>query len=255
MAQRKPNVRVTQVSDIIELSPHLRRIVLSGDNLKGFPTGQEGAHVKVVLPSEQPSEQQTNSADKSQKMRSYTIRSFKEDTLELTLDFVINRHDGPATNWAKNAKLGDKIAIAGPGPLKLTDYNQSSYLLVGDITSVNAINGFVPKFNQSADIQAVISVPTRSDIIMMDYDDSANTYWFIEDEMSISLEEQVLTVAKNMAKDTRVFLALEASKIRSLRPMLEEQLGFSRLDCTAVGYWKQGVDADKFSAQKKSGSN
>ncbi|GHB72443.1 siderophore-interacting protein [Psychrosphaera saromensis] len=248
MAQRKTNARVTQVSNIIELSSHLRRIVLSGDSLNGFPTGQEGAHVKVVLPSEQ----QTNSADKNQKMRSYTIRSFNQDTLELTLDFVINRHKGPATDWAKNAKLGDQLAIAGPGPLKITDYNQSSYLLVGDITSVNAINGFVPKFTQDADIQAVISVPTRSDIITMDYDDSANTYWFIEDEMSISLEQQVLALAKNMAKDTCVFLALEASKIRSLRPMLEEQLELNRLNCTAVGYWKQGVDADKFGAQKKS---
>ncbi|MDV7103665.1 siderophore-interacting protein [Vibrio sp. TH_r3] len=240
---KAPNLRPVHVASISDLSPHLRRIVVTGESLKDFPIGLEGSYVKVVLPQD---------GDDERKMRSYTIRRFDKTTKRLTLDFVINLHTGPATNWAKNAKVGDPVAIAGPGPLKMTNYDHHSYLLVGDITSVNAINGYVPRFKSSADIRAIISVPTRTDIIQMDYQDADNTIWFIEDEASVTLEQVVIETAQNMAKDTHVFLGLEARTIRSLRPVLQQEIGFDRLNVSAVGYWKRGVDADRFGMEKKS---
>jgi len=236
----KPNLRMTQVAKVIDLSPHLRRIVVTGNALQNFPTGKEGAHVKVFLPS-----------DEEPKKRSYTIRYFDPEKLELALDFVVNRHQGPATNWAKNAKIGDSVGIAGPGPLKITRFDQQSYLLIGDITSVNAVNGYVMRFNPQADIRVIISVPTKDDIIALSYDDSILTHWYIEDEENEDLDICVATVAKQMAKDTIVFMGLEASNIRKLRPILQKKLGFDRLNISAVGYWKKGVDADQFNLQKK----
>lgn len=239
---KKPNFRETTISKIIELSDHLRRIVVTGESLVGFPVNQEGSYVKVILPAD---------GEGERIKRSYTIRYFNPETKELALDFVINRHNGPATNWARDAKVGDRVTIAGPGPLKMTNYDHHSYLLVGDITSVNAINGYVPRFKKKTEVRAIIVVPTRADIIAMDYDDSQNTDWFVEDEVSLTLEERVREVASDMAKDTHVFLGLEARTIRSLRPVLQEDLGFERLNVFAVGYWKKGVDADRFGAQKK----
>ncbi|WP_028867148.1 siderophore-interacting protein [Psychromonas arctica] len=242
MQSKKPNKnkRFTHVSQVIDLSPHLRRIVVTGDSLKDFPIDQEGSYVKIVLQKEG-----------KLVMRSYTIRLFDREKNELSLDFVINRHQGPATDWAQNAKIGDNIGIAGPGPMKITNYDHHSYLLVGDLTSMNALNGYIPKFKKEADIKAIIAVPNRKDIIKMDYDDSRNTLWFIEDEATMTLEETVLEAAKHMAKDSHVFLGLEARSIRALRPVLQEEIGFDRLNIFAVGYWKKGVNADRFGAEKR----
>jgi NADPH-dependent ferric siderophore reductase len=91
------------------------------------------------------------------------------------MDFVVNRHNGPATRWARKAKVGDSMSIADPGPIKMTNYQHHSYLLVGDMTSVNAINGYIPMFKKESDIRAIIAVPDRADIISMDYDDALNT--------------------------------------------------------------------------------
>jgi NADPH-dependent ferric siderophore reductase len=242
MPPKKPTMRLTHVSKIIDLSPHLRRIVFSGDSLNDFPVGLEGSYVKVFF-------QQKD--EKQFKMRSYTIRFFNPETKELALDFVINRHNGPATRWAREAKVGDSMSIAGPGPIKMTNYQHHSYLLVGDMTSVNAINGYIPRFKKRSDVRAIIAVPDRADIIAMDYDDSLNTEWFIENEATITLQEKVIEAAASMSKDTHVFLGLEARSIRSLRPILQEEIGFDRLNVSAVGYWKKGVDADRFGAQKK----
>jgi len=242
MQPKKPTMRLTHVSKIIDLSPHLRRIVFSGDSLNDFPVGLEGSYVKVVFQYK---------GEKELKMRSYTIRFFNPVTKELALDFVVNRHNGPATHWAREAKVGDSIGIAGPGPIKMTNYKHHSYLLVGDITSVNAINGYMPRFKKGADVRAIVAVPHRADIIKMDYDDSLNTEWFIENEATITLQEKVIETAKDMPKDTHVFLGLEARSIRSLRPVLQEEIGFDRLNFSTVGYWKKGIDADRFGAQKK----
>ncbi|WP_406610832.1 siderophore-interacting protein [Agarivorans sp. JK6] len=238
----KPKMYPVQVSQLIPLSPHLLRIVVKGSSLKRFPESKEGAHVKVILP---------NSDGSKPKMRSYTIRWFNSASQELALDFVINRHSGPATNWASQAKLGDQLSIAGPGQLKLSQFNHHSYLLLGDITSVNAINGYVPRLNPQAELRVVIAVPSRADIIELDYHAADNTHWYVEDEANISFAEQVQTIAAGMASDSHIFMGLEASQIRSLRPMLQQHLGFDRLNTFAVGYWKQGVDADRFGAQKK----
>lgn len=45
--------------------------------------------------------------------RSYTIRGFDPKRGQLSLDIVINRHGGPATDWTPSAKMGDTVVING----------------------------------------------------------------------------------------------------------------------------------------------
>ncbi|PWI32644.1 siderophore-interacting protein [Vibrio albus] len=248
----KRKARLTQVVEVIELSPHLRRIAVSGESLAGFPVGQEGAYVKVIPPKEG-EEMPCLDLEGPEKpvMRSYTIRSFDSEHKRLVMDFVVNRHSGPATNWAQTAKEGDYVGIAGPGPVKLTHFDAQNYLLIGDITSVNAINGYVPRINQDANVQVIIIVPTRDDAIALDIEDMHSVHWLVEDEMDISVVDMVREIGKDLPEDTEVFMGLEAKNIRSLRPVLQEEFGIARTCIHAVGYWKCGLNADKFSIEKK----
>ena len=248
----KRKARLTQVAEVIDLSPHLRRVVVAGESLADFPVGQEGAHVKVILPEEGESMPNLDLTEQERPvMRSYTIRSFDAEHKRLAMDFVVNRHEGPATGWALNAKEGDYVGIAGPGPIKLTNFEAASYLMVGDITSINAINGYVPRVNEDARIQVVITVPTRDDAIALDIADMHSVHWLVEDEMDISLEQMIRDVAADIPAETEVFMGLEASQIRALRPVLQDELGIDRCSIHAVGYWKEGVDADRFGVEKK----
>lgn len=79
-------------------------------------------------------------------------------------------------------------------------------------------------------------MPSRGDIIEMNYADSANSEWFIEDEASITLEDKVMETAREMYKDT---LGLEAKSIRILRPKLQQETGFDKLNLFLVSYWKK----------------
>lgn len=251
----KPTIRLTQVIDTIELTPHLKRIVLSGEGLLGFPTGQEGAHVKVLLPNvgEEIPNLDIRGSDRPV-MRSYTIRHYDQDTNRLSLDFVINRHQGPATEWAAKAKKGDYLGIAGPGPMKLTDFTAENYLLVGDLTSVNAINGYAKAISNQSTIHAIISIPTVEDIIPLDIGEHVSVQWLIEDNEESTFSNAILALATKLPTNTEVFLGLEARNIRTLRGLLQEEVGIHRQHIHATGYWKKGVDADRFSAEKKGNS-
>lgn len=249
--QQRPTrkFRSTTVASVTTLSPHLKRIVLTGDDLHDFPLQQDGIHVKAVLsPDGKPfSDDSWREATK----RSYTIREFDPVNKHLVLDFVINRHSGPATNWAAQAKVGDYIGIAGPGEPKLTDFNANSYLLVGDLTSVNAVNGYAKFIPASAQLTAIVTVPTREDIIEMDAGKHLNVHWHVEDETSLTLTEFVKKWVANIPSDTQVFLGLEASQVRAVKGLLLNEYKVNRLTMHATGYWKQGMDADRFGADKK----
>ncbi|GAC33323.1 siderophore-interacting protein [Paraglaciecola polaris] len=250
----KPQARLVKVIRIESLSPHLRRIFFSSDALADFPEGKDGAHVKVLIPHEgETFPELAFDAVKPAVKRSYTIRSFDAKRRELAIDFVVNLHQGPATNWAKNTKVGDFAAIAGPGPQKITDFTQDNYLLIGDITSINAVNGFARYIRPQANVQAVITVPTRADIIHMDAGAHLHVDWHIADEHSESLEQVVEGKAKALAKNAHIFFGLEARNVRALKTLLLDDLGVNRLNIFATGYWKKGVDADKFNRQKQQG--
>lgn len=245
-------VRLTQVADVFQLSPHLKRVILSGSDLADFPSGQEGVHVKVLLP--QPGNTQPNLQINSENpalKRSYTIREFDDVKKQLVIDFVINRHIGPATDWAAQAKKGDYLGIAGPGVRKLTDFTADSYLLIGDITAVNAINGYAKVIPATAKLKALISVPTRDDIIEMDDTEKLNITWRIEDENPLDIAASVSEIAKDLSRNSQVFIGLEARQLRAVKNILLTELAFNRQHIHGTGYWKKGMDADRFNSDKK----
>jgi NADPH-dependent ferric siderophore reductase len=176
-------------------------------------------------------------------MRSYTIRHVDAQTGALTLDFVINMHQGPATDWAKIAKVGDELGIAGPGPKKLDNYEHSHYVLLGDLTSVNAIKGYAQHLPLTSKIDAFVHAPTEQDII--DLETSRDINWLVTD----NADELLLSALQNLhitAEPPIVFMALEAGLVRKAKTLLTEQFNIPRGNIVSSGYWKKGVDSEGY---------
>ena len=139
-------MRMTQVAHIEGMGPHMRRIVLRGDDLNDFPLNQESAHFKAIFPHPGESLPKLGTyTGFKQWMRSYTVRAFNNQTKELTADFAINDHEGLAANWAKNAQLGDYLGVAGPGETKYTNYHADWHLIMADLTALPAAAGHFGK--------------------------------------------------------------------------------------------------------------
>ena len=161
------NLRMTQVLSVCDLSPHMRRIILTGESLVDFPEGKASAHVKAIFPNPNAVDKQpilSTAPDNRKWMRSYTIRHFNQQRQELTIDFAVNDHLGLATNWALNAKPGDYLGIAGPGDIKHTDFNAKQHLFFGDITALPAIAATLEQLPDTAIGQVWLQVPQQTDI-------------------------------------------------------------------------------------------
>lgn len=246
-------VRRAQVLSSTQISPHLMRIVVGSDEFADFPLDQQGAYVKVLFPHEGQNDVEVDlKAGVPARMRSYTIRKIDTRTGAITLDFVVNQHNGVATNWAKRAKIGDIIAIAGPGPKKLTDFMQSDYLLLGDLTSVNAINGYLQKLPPSAVVNAIIHVPDERDIIELDpIHYNHQVHWLVSEQPSTDFINAVTSMLSQSKKQLLLFMALEASLVREINTIAREQFAIKRENIVCSAYWKQGIDADGLKVEKQ----
>ena len=237
-------VRKATVLSTKQITPHLQRIIVGSYEFNDLSEQYIGNYVKVLIP-------QNGRVDfniKTTCMRSYTIRHVDEHTGALTLDFVINMHQGPATNWAKEAKVGDEVGIAGPGPKKLDNYDHSYYLLLGDLTSVNAIKGYVQQLPINAKIDAIIHAPTKDDVISLD--SSRDITWLITNNPDTDMINALKSLPLSEQQPI-VFMALEAGLVRKAKTILTDELDIPRSQVVASGYWKKGLDSEAYKLKRQ----
>lgn len=238
----KSKMRMTAVLAVENISPHMRRITLTGDALFDFPESRESAHVKVIFPD-------PVSADKKPKlgfhfgfkkfMRSYTVRAFDKTRKTLVIDFAVNGHKGLATNWASQAKPGDLLGIAGPGDTKHTDFFAPNHLFFGDITALPAIAATLEILPKSAKGYAWIQVPNEQDIQPIAKPEGVTIQWLItEDKVTDKFLNGLESQGQDL-RDTALFVAAEASVVKQLKKHLNNHCQYDKSKLYASAYWNK----------------
>ncbi|WP_076417587.1 siderophore-interacting protein [Colwellia sp. UCD-KL20] len=237
-----PTMRMTQVLSVCDLTPHMKRIVVTGDDLSDFPENKEGGYVKAIFPNPEVN-------DKKPKlgmylgfrkwMRSYTIRFFDKQNLALTLDFAVNDHQGLASNWALQAKVGDYLGIAGPGEPKHTDLLADNHLFFGDITALPAIATTLEKLADNATGHAYIQVPSEEDIQPLKAPKGIKVHWLVTPNKLTNEFLTGLASRGNNLKGTAIFIAAEASVVKQLKEYLNESCNYDKSRLYASAYWNK----------------
>ncbi len=232
-------VRMAQIACINDLTPHMRRIVLTGDDLRDFPQGKESAHVKVIVPK--PGEDKprlTFSPDMKKWARSYTVRKFDPVSHELTIDFAVNDHNGLVSNWALLAKPGDLVGIAGPGPTKHTNYHADWHLIVGDLTALPAVAATVEQLPPGAKGYVAIQIPTEDDKQFIKLPEQISLSWIINPDIRKNALIEHLTELRWLEGSPAIFIASESAQMREMKAFVKNQPGYQSDLTYASGYWK-----------------
>lgn len=110
----------TEVVEVQRLTPHMYRVILTGDDLADFPVGEFADHyVKAILPG--PGAEYTAPFDVEQvkadypkeqwpRVRSYTVRAWDAEQRRLTLDVVHHGEIGVGGPWVADAQPGDVLS-------------------------------------------------------------------------------------------------------------------------------------------------
>ena len=122
--------RDVEVVRVEPMGPHFVSVTFHAESLAGFRSDSFDDHVKFMIDGA--------SVDEPVR-RDYTPRRFDAARRELTIEFALHG-DGPAANWARQAKVGQRAIIGGPRGSMIIPMDYDWHLLVGDDSALPAIS-------------------------------------------------------------------------------------------------------------------
>jgi NADPH-dependent ferric siderophore reductase len=175
-------------------------------------------------------------------LRDYTPRRFDVAARELDIDFAL--HDaGPATEWASQAKPGDKLGVGGPrGSLVVaTDFDW--YLLVGDETALPAIGRRLEQLPVGAKAVVIAEVEGPQEEQALTSEADLSLTWLHRGTApagTTALTDQALRALTLPEGDGYVWIATETLISKRLRAIMVDEKNHPKPWIKAAGYWKRG---------------
>lgn len=258
LPKRRP--RFLTVKKARYLSPNLIRVTFAGKELEGFPKGHHGANCKLVLPREGESRAEFEAyfapdapEEKIHPVRTYTVRAYREDSLELDIDFVAHGDEGPATRWAQAAEPGSFLGFFGPSQPKLTEFHADWYLLAADLSAMPVVEATLELMPEDATGLCVFEVPSEEDVREITAPAGVELRWLIQKDLySPSSAQLDLVRALDWPSGTvQTCIAGESSVIRVLRDHLHNERQLPKADTYISGYWKIGLVEDEHQKMKR----
>ncbi|MGG7519135.1 siderophore-interacting protein [Allorhizobium undicola] len=252
--QRYPVVlRQLEVLDVRVLSRSMVRVVLGGEELKGFASLGFDDHVKMffpapgdvvpILPHVGPDGLEMRKDGLKPLARDYTPRHFDAAKNELHIDFAIH-HEGPASLWARAVKPGDGAWIAGPRGSFIIPFTFDWHLLVSDETGLPAVQRRLAELPASARALVLVEVDGREDELPMESAAEVETIWVHRHKGSVAIEAPLVSALRERALpqgDGFAWIGCESAVAKDLRRLLVEERGMNPKWVRASGYWRRGA--------------
>ncbi|MDQ0963005.1 NADPH-dependent ferric siderophore reductase [Streptomyces sp. B4I13] len=255
---RKPHS--AQVVRTERLTPHMQRVVLGGEGLAEFSTGDCTDHyVKLLFGPEgvsypEPFDLERIRAefprDQWPVTRTYTVRHWDAEHRELTLDFVIHSDEGLAGPWAARVQPGETVRFLGPGGAYAPDTSADWHLLAGDESALPAIAAALESLPAGAVAHAFIEVAGPEEEQKIDSD--VEVVWLHRGERPVG--EKLVEAVRALefpAGRPHAFVHGEAAGVKELRRLLRVESQIPREDLSISGYWRLGHNEDGWQAAKR----
>lgn len=255
--------RMLRVRRVEQLSPRMRRVVLAGPALAGFPFDSQGAHIKLLLPRPGQAEPVLPALgpdgpvwpppDVRPIARTYTVSTCDEAAGELGVDFVLHDDEGPASAWAARARPGDAIGVAGPGGPRRFVPGAASYLLFGDPSALPVIAAVLAELPAGARGHAFIEVPDSGEIIALHHPPRIGLHWLLRGPASPGASTRLADAARALAwpaGTVSVTLAGESHQVLAVREHLVRERGLDPGALYAVPYWKDRHTEEAYHAER-----
>jgi NADPH-dependent ferric siderophore reductase len=228
---RKDVVRRTlRVVEKEHITPRMLRVVFQSDELQGFDSPSPDDHIKIFLPG---------SGNEKAISRDFTPRAWDLEAGTFTIDFVL--HDaGPATEWARSAKPGDRLEIGGPRGSTVVPDDFDWYLLIGDATALPSIGRRLETMRHDVPVDVFILVADSGEQQDLLTTANCNIHWL---ECSESSRNDAATLRSALesfrfrAGDGFIWIAAEASVSRDLYSYFVEMRGHPTQWVKAAAYW------------------
>ena len=218
-------LRELEVARIDALGPGFAAITFRGEALADFVTLSFDDHVKLFF----------EGVDGGEGVRrDYTPRRHDREARELTIEFALHG-DGIAANWARGARVGQRLTVGGPRGSMIVPMECAWHLLVGDATALPAIARRLEELPQDVRVFVLGLAPQeeRRDFVTAA---RAEVQWFDTAQPLLdALQALQLPPGHGFA-----WGGGEAAAMAQVRRLLADK-GLPRQLTRVSAYWKEGV--------------
>jgi len=229
----EPKRRSLTVREKARITPGMIRILFEGSDLEDFVSLSPDDHVKLFIPTD------TGEIER----RDYTPRRFDRSNRTLAIDFAVHGA-GPATRWAVEAALGDRLEIGGPRGSAVVSPSFDWWLLIGDETALPAIGRRIEEMPNDAPVTSVICVTGREEEQNFATMARHEAIWVHRPDDRASDPAPLLSALLRMQLpkgDGFIWIAAEARVARAVRDEFAKPAGHPPAWTKAAGYWLKGV--------------
>jgi NADPH-dependent ferric siderophore reductase len=242
-------VDVLTVSSVTDVTPSVRRVVLSGSPAA---VAAAGPTVSLLVPRVgDPAPRWPQVAKDGRivwpdgahgvSLRSYTARRQDPATGEVEIDFVLHG-DGPAAAWAAAAAPGAPLGVAGGG--ELGERPAGWLLLAGDETALPAITRILGEAAPGTAGVALVEVAGPAEEQPLPAPEGVAVRWLHRGGTppgeSTLLVDAVAALDRPAGDDVFAWVAAESGAVRAIRADLRGRWGLGRAQHHAIGYWRRG---------------
>lgn len=254
---RPPNFEIMEIAAVRDVTPHMRRLTLMGENVERF-VPLDALHLNVLVQRPDVPEPQWPTVGPDglirwadpvirPHFRKYTVRSIDLAARTMELDFVVHTDAGPGSALAQAAKVGDRVGIAGPGGGGLVQADW--YLFAGDETALPAIARMLEALPEQAKGVAIIEVADSMEIQSVRHPPGVDVSWLLRDGVPAGMANLLPAAVEGVVfpgQDERVYAwaGCEFDDFRAIRKYLRTERGLQKHQHLVVSYWRRGVEAD-----------
>jgi NADPH-dependent ferric siderophore reductase len=246
--------RKLHVQKVLRVTPHLIRVTLTGDELKGFTSPGFDDHAKIFFPDPSTGalivptvgpDGPTWPGGQKPAMRDYTPRRYDSEAGTLDIDFAL--HDaGPATRWAEAAKPGDMLGVGGPRGSFIIPIAFDWHLLIGDDTALPAISRRLGELPAGARVIVLAEIDDAADEISFETAADLELRWVHRSGAEPGAGMPLLDALRPLklpGGDFHAWVACESTAAKALRAHLVGERGANPKWVKAAGYWRLGAAA------------
>ena len=241
-----------------QVTPHMVRVTVTGDDLADFPDHGFDHWFRLFLPRPEADEALGRLPRKVDiigtlkfmrmpegsrpVMRCYTVREFRREQRELDIDFVVHGDEGVAAPWARSAEPGDRLAIIDQGAGYDLRDGIENHLIVADETGLPAVIGILRSLPRHHRGVAYIEIPDAADEQPHEAPDGVEVRWVVR-EPDVKPGTTVLDVVRSSpvpAAPFTAYLVGEQALPTTLRRWLVHEHHVPKDRIAFVGYWREG---------------
>ncbi|MFC3076140.1 siderophore-interacting protein [Shinella pollutisoli] len=252
-----PGFRLMRVVSTRNVTPHMKRLTLIGEDLDRFAT-LDGLHVGLVIPRKQDTAALSLSitlspdgrlilpqGDDAPDTRTYTIRSVDTAAGTLDIDFVVHDDAGPGSAFAERAKPGDVVGLLGPAGAA-APLDRDWYLLAGDETAIPAIARILEALPERARGVAFIEVADAAEEQPIATRSGIEVRWLHRNGACPGATNLLVDAVRGThfpAEGASLFAwaACEIDAFKEMRAYLRKERGLKKGESLVACYWRKGV--------------